>query len=138
MFDYSWFDAIEYQQEKGIFFIVGGLFNYFKEERVTEVCQKMANQFPCGELIFDVPSKFGMKYLNKRYKKMGVEGAENYFGVGNPEPLISKWSDKIHLIDWFTLFERTQRNPRWSRKTRFMMWACDVFRLGKFIHFKFQ
>ncbi|MFX0093740.1 MAG: class I SAM-dependent methyltransferase, partial [Candidatus Hodarchaeota archaeon] len=84
VFDYEWFDEIEFEPEKGIFFFAGGLFNYFKEKEVINLCRAMTDRFPGGELIFDAPSKYGNKIMNRRFKRLGVKGIRFYFGLDNP------------------------------------------------------
>lgn len=135
--DLSWFDDIEFTQANGIFFFAAGLFNYFKESEVSALCIKMVQRFPNGELVFDVPSRFGVKILNRRLKGMGLKGIKMYFGVGNPKKQLSKWSDKIQVVDWFTLFSKIPRNPKWEKNTRRLMNASDRFKMGKYIHLKF-
>ena len=137
MFDYSWFDEVAFQTEHGIFFAAGGLFNYFNETEVAALCRAMVERFPGGELIFDAPSKIGNKILNRRFRKLGVKGITFYFSLGNPVKQISKWSDRIQVVDWFTLFARTSRNPKWRRKTQFLISVCDRFKLAKFTHVRF-
>ena len=34
VFDLSWFDEIDFTPQRGIFFIMGGLIYYFKEEEI--------------------------------------------------------------------------------------------------------
>ncbi|MFW9991481.1 MAG: class I SAM-dependent methyltransferase [Candidatus Odinarchaeota archaeon] len=136
--DHTWFDDVDFKPENGIFFFAGGLFNYFKEKEVSDLCKTMAERFPGGELMFDVPSKIGNKIINRRFRKLGVKGIVFYFGLGNPVKQISRWSDRIEVIDWFSLFSRTHRNPRWKRRTRFMMSISDLFKVGKYVHLRFK
>ena len=99
VFDYAWFDEVDFKVGKGIFFIAGGLFQYFKEEEVSSLCRTMVERFPGGEFIFDAPSKLGNKIINRRFKKFGVKGITFDFSLGTPVKQISKWSDKIQVVD---------------------------------------
>lgn len=137
MLDYSWFDDVVFNPENGIFFIAAGLFNYFKEDEIISLCKTMAERFPGGELMFDVPSKLGLKILNRRLKKSGYHGVTMYFGLGNPKKEISKWSNRIQLIDSFTLFVQMPRNPKWQRKTIRLMNLSDRFKVGKYVQLSF-
>ncbi|MFX0202851.1 MAG: class I SAM-dependent methyltransferase [Candidatus Hodarchaeota archaeon] len=137
VFDYAWFDEVDFKVEKGIFFIAGGLFQYFKEKEVSALFKAMAERFPGGEFIFDAPSKLGNKIINRRFKKFGVKGITFDFSLGNPVKQISKWSDKIQVVDWFPLFARTPRNPKWKITTRFQMNVCDYLKLGKYAQVRF-
>jgi len=137
VFDYTWFDEVDFKVEKGIFFIAGGLFQYFKEEKVSSLCRTMVERFPGGEFIFDAPSTLGNKIIKRRFKKFGVKGIAFDFSLGTPVKQISKWSDKIQVVDWFPLFARTPRNPKWKLKTRFQMNVCDRLKLGKYAQMRF-
>ncbi|MFX1479013.1 MAG: class I SAM-dependent methyltransferase, partial [Promethearchaeota archaeon] len=69
--DYSWFKNIEFEYEKGIFFIAGGFVYYFKEKEISSLIIEMAKEFPRAEMIFDATSKLANKVINKRAKKAG-------------------------------------------------------------------
>ncbi|MFX1533749.1 MAG: class I SAM-dependent methyltransferase [Promethearchaeota archaeon] len=137
VFDYSWFDALDFNSENRIFFFAGGLFQYFQEEEVSALCKAMAERFPGGELIFDAPSKLGNRIINRRFKRLGVKGINFDFALGDPVKQISKWSDRIQVIEWFTLFARTPRNPKWKLKTRLYMNISDRLKLGKYAQVRF-
>ncbi|MFX1274603.1 MAG: class I SAM-dependent methyltransferase [Promethearchaeota archaeon] len=137
MFDYSWFDDIEYDKKNGIFFFAAGVFNYFEENEISKLCIEIANRFPGGELMFDVPSKLGLMILNRRIKKMGLDGMEMHFGLGSPVRQISKWSDKIKVIEWYTLFDRIPRNLNWEKNTIRLMNLSDKFKIGKYVLLRF-
>jgi len=44
VFDYSWFDDIEFESDRGIFFFAAGVFNYFKEFEVKSLIE-LINQY---------------------------------------------------------------------------------------------
>jgi len=136
--DLSWLEDITYDKEKGIFFIAGGLFQYFDENKVSDIISKIAGKFPRGELMFDNPTWIGNKTMNLRLKRVGVEGIDFLFHIKNPKKQILKWSDKIQLKEFFSYYEKTPRNPRWKIRTRIMMNLCDIFYLAMFVHLKFK
>ncbi|MFX1255196.1 MAG: class I SAM-dependent methyltransferase [Promethearchaeota archaeon] len=138
VFNHSWFDDVEFNSEKRIFFFAGGLFQYFREKEVSTLFRAMAERFPGGELIFDAPSRLGNRIINRRFKKLGVKGINFDFALGNPVKQISKWSDRIQVIDWFTLFAKIPRNPKWKLKTRLYMNISDRFKLGKYAQLRFS
>ena len=43
IFDYSWFDDVEFDREKGVLIFAAGLFNYFQEDKLKDLCDKLAN-----------------------------------------------------------------------------------------------
>jgi O-methyltransferase involved in polyketide biosynthesis len=83
----NWFNEVEFEKSKGIFFIAGGFIYYFIEEKVKDLFISMAQHFPGGELIFDATSNLANKVINRRAKKAGEEDLRFHFGVGNPEKI---------------------------------------------------
>ena len=126
---------INYEEEKGILFISGGLFYYYEERKVLELIEKMTTHFNGGELIFDNLSSLGNKILTRKLRKTG---AKYKFGVGHPKKQLSKLSDKIIVMGWFPFFSKINYNPKWKFKTRLMMKLTNWLNLGKFIHISFK
>ncbi len=135
--DYSWFDDIEFNAEKGIFFIAGGFIYYFKEEEIYALFRAMAERFLGGEIIFDAISKLAKIIMNRRSKKAGAEAKSFHFSVGNPMKKFPKWSNKIEVVDWFTIWARTPRNQNWSKKTIKMINIAERFKTAKIVQVRF-
>ena len=135
--DYSWFDDIEFNAEKGIFFIAGGFIYYFKEEEIYTLFRAMVERFPGGEIIFDAISKLAKIIMNRRSKKAGAEAKSFHFSVGNPMKKFPKWSNKIEVVDWFTIWTRTPLNPNWSKKTIKMINIAERFKTAKIVQVRF-
>jgi O-methyltransferase involved in polyketide biosynthesis len=133
----SWFDDIGFEPRRGAFFIAGGLFSYFREADLISLCNSMAERFPSAELMFDAGSRVGNMFVNRRFKKYGIMGLKQQFDLGNPLSQLSRWSDKIEVVEWFPHFARTQREQTWKWKTRTMMNLCDWFSLSKFVRVRF-
>jgi O-methyltransferase involved in polyketide biosynthesis len=138
IFDRNWFREVGYSEDNGIFIIAGGLFGYFEESKVTSLLSSMAEYFPAGELMFDIQSRLGNAVVNRQIEKTGASGVRFRFALGNPKKRVTEWSDKIEVVDWFPMFSRTRRNPRWSRKTRLTMSISDLFAASKMVHLRFQ
>lgn len=135
--DYSWFDDTVYSKENGIFFIAGGFVYYFKEEEISSLFNTMAERFPDGEIIFDCISKLAVKIGNKRARKAGIKTTFWYLAIGDPVKQISGWSDKLQVIDWFTIWNRTSINPTWNKKTRKMIKMAERFKTAKIVKVRF-
>ncbi len=135
--DYSWFNKIEYSQENGIFFIVGGFIYYFNEEEISSLFNAMAEKFPDGELVFDCISKLAVKVGNRRAKKYGSKDPVWHLAISNPVKQISQWSNNIKVIDWFTMWARTQINTNWSEKTLKMIKRTERLKTAKIVKLRF-
>lgn len=138
VFDYTWFNKINFTQENGLFCFAGGLFHYFPENNVADLFHAMAAKFPGGEIFFDMPSKLGIRIVKRRFQTCGIQGVNIHFGIGNPEKQIHKWSDRLNILEWFPLFARITREKRWKWRTRVMMQLNDWLNVSKFIHVKFK
>jgi len=138
VFDLSWFEDIDFKPDRGAFFIAGGLFSYFSEDSLISLCDSMAERFPGAELIFDAGSRIGNMFVNRRFRKYGIRGVKLQFDLGDPTKQLSKWSDRIHVVEWFAHFARTPREGSWKWKTRIMTNLCDWFNLSKFAHLRFS
>ena len=134
--DFSWFDDIEWSRENGIFFIAGGFVYYFKQEDLKELFNNIMLKFPGAEIIFDAISKFALRKFNQLAKKAGKEEAV-YFSVKNPENLFPLWSEKIEVVDWFTLWTRTEINPTWNKRTIKMIKLIRRLNTSKIVQLRF-
>jgi len=137
VFDCGWFNEVEFRPERGVFFIAGGIFQYFHESEISGLFDAMAHRFPGGEIIFDAASKLGVKMANRMVEKTGNKGAPMYFGLGNPVRQISKWSDRIADIEWYSFWHDVPRNPKWRKRTIWEMNGCDLFGMGKYVQVRF-
>ncbi|MGP8329371.1 MAG: class I SAM-dependent methyltransferase [Methanosarcinaceae archaeon] len=136
-FDVSWFDDLDYEEEKGIYIIAGGFFYYFEEPEIRRLVSSMAESFPDGGLIFDAISKAGLWFTNRMVKKTGNTGAEVHFSLVNPVKRISRWSGNIKVAEWYPYWHGIKRDPRWSKNTIFKMNFCDWFKMAKFVQLRF-
>lgn len=136
VFDLSWFESVDFSKDRGIFFLIGGLFYYFKEEEVVSLVRAMAARFPGGELIFDMPSKLGIRIWNRRLRKTDTKGISFSFGLDNATKQIAEWNPSLTVVDEFPIFSRQPHNPKWKRKTRFLMKLNHRFGAMKVIQVK--
>ena len=137
IFDYSWFGDVEFNREKGVLIFAAGLFNYFQEDELKDLCEKLATYFTGGTLIFDVPSKLLKKILNSKYKKLGVQGVDHEFGLGSPKKVL-KWSNKIKKMSCTIFFKCLDLNPRWKKRTRFLMRLFGTLKFYKLVKLLFE
>lgn len=137
-FDISWFDQIEFKKEDGIFFILGGFIYYFAEDDISSLFDAIARKFPSGELIFDCISKTAMRITNKRARKAGNDDPFWRLSITHPFKQVSKWSEKIQIIDWFTIWKKLHINPTWSKKTLRMIKISERLKTGKIVYIKFK
>lgn len=138
VFDTSWLNDIQVIPEKGVFCFAGGLFHYFPENEVARLLETMAIKLPYGELIFDMPSRLGIRLLKRRFRSHDIEGIDLHFGLGNARKQIPRWSQQLRVLDWFPMFSRITKDPQWKWKTRVMMRLSDWFYIASFVHVQFK
>ncbi len=136
--DYSWFEDVEFAPDKGIFIIAGGFIYYFQESEISVFFDALAKKFPSGELIFDCVSNLAIKVAHKRAKKAGAKTPFWHIGIGDPIKALAKWSDKLKVVDWYTMYARIELNPKWNKKTLKMVKMAERFKTAKIVHVKFM
>jgi len=137
IFDYSWMEQINYQTKNGILFVASGLLHYFQVEQVKELLLTIRKQFPHGQILFNVASRFANKIINKRLQKKNLEEMSVRLSVNNPSKEIKQWSKHFSIVDWEAIFFGIKRDKRWSLRTRITMNLVDGFAALKIIHLKF-
>jgi len=128
VFDYSWFDDIDFDERKGIMLLSGGVFYYFEQSGLKELISKMAARFPGGQLVFDAETPFGLSMANRAVKGSGNRNAEMIFALKNPAD-IGKWSPRIGEITSHPYYKGIKRDKKWSVFTRIGMALADLLRM---------
>ncbi len=96
--NYSWFDNIDFNKNKGAVFFASGVFYYIKKEQIKDLIINMAQRFPNGKIVFDATNAKGLKKMLKTWLKpsqMGDVGL--YFSLEDEKEILS-WSDKIDTV----------------------------------------
>ncbi|MFX1237830.1 MAG: class I SAM-dependent methyltransferase, partial [Promethearchaeota archaeon] len=114
IFDLSWLDDIEFDEKKGVLLLAAGLFNYFQEAQLKELFDNLARYFTGGTLLFDLPSNTLKNIINRKYKKLGFQGADHEFGLGKPKKILN-WSNNIKTIFCTIFFKGIDLNPKWNK-----------------------
>ncbi|MCT4509618.1 MAG: class I SAM-dependent methyltransferase [Tepidibacter sp.] len=136
VFDYSWFDDIK-EIDDNILFIASGVLMFFKEEYLKQLFCEFTSKFPNGEIFFDTLSEEGLKYANDMMTKAGMEEGMIEWGVNSANE-ITKWNDKIEVVDEFSYYERIPRKKEWSNDVVELMNICDKMKSANFYHLKFK
>ncbi len=136
VFDYGWMDEVSFNQSKGVFIIAGGLFTYFTEDKVRDLFIRMANRFAEGEILFDCGSKRGNRFINRRFRKLGVTGVDHILEI-NTSKDIEKWSTHLKVLERFPYFSKVKLDSKWSKRTRMMIRLNSVLNFESFFHVAF-
>ena len=96
--DFSWFDEIDFNMDEGAFFLVSGVFMYFKRKDVRDLLTTMAEQFPGAAICFDGQNAKGSAMDLKALKDSGVDISLNFY-LDDPVAEMMPWSDRFEKID---------------------------------------
>ena len=135
VFDYSWFDDIQYKKDKGLLLVAAGVFHFLPPEDLKALFLTVTDRLPGTELFFDVNSTLGNEYSNRSMKASGNEDAQLKFAVDHPGEL-ENWSTKIRLLSCHVYFEDIPRYQELEEMTRQYMDMADSQEMCKFIHLK--
>jgi len=135
-FDIEWMSELDYNQTKGIFFIAGGFIYYYTDAEISKLFIALANRFPGGIIAFDCVNKIAAKVVNRRAKRYDSELSFS-LPIGNPEKIILKWSDKLRIKEWYTMYSRISHNPKWHKKTRKMIKGSELLKIAKIVIVEF-
>ncbi len=136
-FDLDWLNEVDHDLSKGIFFIAGGFVYYYTEEEISKLFRALAEWFPGGRIAFDCVNKIAAKVMNRRAKKYGSELSFS-LPIGNPEKTVLKWSDKLRIVDWYTMYSRVPLSPKWHKKTRKMIKGSELLNIAKIVIVEFK
>lgn len=92
--DFSWFDSVDFDPERGIVFTAGGLFYYFEKEQVRRLLCAMADHFSGALVVFDAVNPLGLRGVKAEVKAAG-NNSSSYFSLSNPVEELESWSDAI-------------------------------------------
>ncbi len=137
MFDYRWFNEVDYTPEKGILFVASGVLMYFNEKTVKKFLKKIASHFPGGEIVFDaVTSRIAALVANMRMRKCGNSKAMVKWYIKNSN-IFSLWDKRIILIKIMNYFDRIKKRLIASKITKIKLFLSQIINAMKYYHLKF-
>ena len=138
-FDLSWIDKLDVEVSEGVYARSGGVFYYFKPEKIKKLFCALANRLTGGGIYFDCESSYGAKKSNRMVKKTGNTGAIIYFAVDDAAEMFSVWSDKFKRItvvdDLPQKYLKAKRLPFATRLTLKMGCKMEIM---KFVEITFE
>ena len=136
--DFSWFDQISFDPEKGVVFTAGGLFYYFQKEQVRRLFCAMAERFPGGMIAFDAVNALGLKGVNAEVKLAG-EKAGSYFSLERPKEELETWSEHIVNVSEKDYADGYLKGGyRKTPVTQLFNWAMRTFHMSFMLHVEFR
>jgi O-methyltransferase involved in polyketide biosynthesis len=135
--DITWYQDIQ-KRSKKVVFVVAGVFPYFKPEQVRDFILSLQHEFPSSEIIFETMGKIiiWLFKLLHRSRKAGENSVVNSIFQGgiSSAKIVKKWSDKIEIVDNFSVF--TKLNINESFEPTFQIRLMKFFKLYQIVHLK--
>lgn len=114
--------------------VAEGLFPYLSSTEIHRLFDRLLNHFSSGELIFDVYSWLGLKFLN-RMRCIRTTGAQLQWSMNNPLEL-ETIHNRLKLVE-----ERTQYDPAKTRRLslplRFLYRFTPMRRVARLVRYRF-
>jgi O-methyltransferase involved in polyketide biosynthesis len=112
-------------------FLAAGVFYYFREEEIKGFFQKLADEFPGGEILFDVCSPLGVKTANRLVVRQAGMDERSFlrWGLERPENILS-WDSRFKLLETIFYFG----DKRLDFPTRMMGFVSDLLKIQYMIH----
>jgi O-methyltransferase involved in polyketide biosynthesis len=130
LLDPSWLDGI-IDTENGVFMVAAGVLVFFQESHLRSFFSLLANSLPGGEIVFNTQSRlvklrsnWGMRRMGMKTTKWALKDART----------ITKWDNRIKILDQFPLFKDVPRDPAWGRSVERWMNFSDRNRMMNVVH----
>lgn len=115
-------------------FVVAGVFQYFQEEEVLALFNKIKGEFQNPQIVFDAVDEFGMNYIKKIVKKTGNESAMIYFYINFPEEFAKKANTTLISITGFYGLVTKEMRKKLKLLTKISMKVSDDKLHAKILH----
>ncbi len=123
MFDFKWAECID--KALPTLVTVIGVFQYFEEEKVIDFLNRLKNEFPDVEVVFDAMTGKAIKYANDYIKKTGNKDAQLHFSADNGKSVAEKCGMKLVEERPFFGVARKQLKKKLRLYTRIAMKVVD-------------
>ena len=130
LLDLSWLDDIT-ETKNGVFMIVAGVLIFFQKSDIKSFFSSLADGLPGAEIVFNTQSRlaklrsnWGLQRLRMTATKWALKDART----------ITKWDNRIKILDQFPLFKDVPRDPAWGRSVERWMNFSDRNRMMNVVH----
>jgi len=87
-----------------------GVLGFFEKSQIKQFFSLLADNFPSGELVFDVASTLGNLISNWGLRRTGMKKATTKWTLKDANKL-TKWGKRIKVIDQSPYFKNILRDP---------------------------
>ncbi len=117
LLDPSWLDDI-IDTENGVFMIAAGVLIFFQGSDIKSFFSSLADGLPGAEIVFNTQSRLAKLRSNWGMRRLGLQTTK---WALKDARTITKWDNRIKVLDQFPLFKDIPRDPAWGKSaTRWM------------------
>ena len=132
LLDPSWLDDI-IDTENGVFMIAAGVLIFFQGFDIKSFFSSLADGLPGAEIVFNIQSRFAKLRSNWGMRKMGMTATK---WALKDARTITKWDNRIKILNQFPLFNTIPRDPAWGRSVTRWMDLSDRNRAMNVVHLR--
>jgi putative CocE/NonD family hydrolase len=116
-----------------VLFVAAGVFYFFGEEEIKGFLEKLADEFPGGEILFDVCSPHGVKAANQMVVKRAGLDEKSFlrWGLEHTKDILS-WDRRFSVLRTIHYFG----DRRIGLKLRLLGFVSDLLKLQYMIHLR--
>jgi O-methyltransferase involved in polyketide biosynthesis len=114
-----------------VLFLAAGVLYYFREEEIKGFFRELADEFPGGEILFDVCSPLGVKTANQMVIRRAGMDEQSFlvWGLEKPEDILS-WDERFNLLKPIFYFGE----KRLDLRVRIQGFFSDLLKIQYMIH----
>lgn len=132
-FDENWLNTISVKEN--VLFFAAGVFYYFTENKIKEFVQKIIENYPKCEIIFDGTSN--ISFANKMVLKKGNMDKEALLKWEIKKPnKIKEWNENIKEVNQYLMFKNIRKKK--EIKNKIVLAISDSLRMQFLIQIKME
>ncbi len=132
LLDLSWLDDIT-DTKNGVFMIAAGVLIFFQASDLRSFFSSLADRLPGAEIVFNTQSRLAKLRSNWGMRRMGMQTTK--WSLMDART-ITKWDDRIKVLDQFPLFKDIPRDPAWGRSATRWMSLSDRNGMMSIVHLR--
>jgi O-methyltransferase involved in polyketide biosynthesis len=136
MFDPSWMEEIPRSNEP-ILIVAEGLFMYFTEEELKPLFDRLVENYPDAEMLFEMLAPFLVGKSKNHETVSKINGrAEFKWGLKNSRTM-ETWNDVIRFKEEWNYFDFHQQRWKWFDKIARLPFIRSTM-ANRIVHFSFD
>ncbi len=136
LFEMEWVRHFK-QSENGVFFVSGGVLEYFNKQTVRKFFKDVAARLPGSQIVFNTTNSnvIARFFVRRMLRRMGIKADSVRWGIDFVNEL-QDTGNGIMVLDQFPLFSRIEMDEKWGKNTIRKLRLFDAFRNFNIVQLK--